>query len=187
MPANDPIPMSGRAADPAGGRYDPTTVWLHWITVGLIVVLWSLGMTADSFPRGPLRGAAWSVHVVLGFAVAFVLITRIAWRAQYGRALPPADAGALHMIAKTTHYTLYVLLAVVTITGIANASYRGTSLFGIWSVPRFGAGVAATRRSINEWHELAANLMMLVALLHAAAALVHHYVWRDRLLDRMKA
>lgn len=186
MPDDDPIPISERPADPIGAHYDPVTVLLHWITVGLIVALWGLGMTADSFPRGPLRSAAWSTHVVLGFAIAFVLLTRIAWRAQYGRVLPPADSGMLHLIASTTHYTLYVLLAVVTVTGLANASYRGFNVFGIWKVPQFGAGVAATRRSINEWHELAANLLLIVAAIHAAAALFHHYVWRDRLLDRMR-
>ena len=91
----------------------------------------------------------------------------------------------LYALAKATHYTLYLLLGVVIVTGIVNASYRGFNLFGVWSVPQFGTGDAATRRSINEWHEWAANLTVLVGLLHAAAALVHHYVWRDRLLNRM--
>jgi len=45
--------------------------------------------------------------------------------------------------------------------------------------------LVAVRRSINGWHELAANLILLVAFLHAVAALVHQYAWRDRLLNRM--
>jgi cytochrome b561 len=32
-------------------RYDATTIWLHWLTVGLIAVLWALGETADWAPR----------------------------------------------------------------------------------------------------------------------------------------
>jgi cytochrome b561 len=74
---------------------------------------------------------------------------------------------------------------VIVVTGIVNASYRGVNVFGLWSVPQFGTGDVATRRSINEWHELTANLTVLVGLLHGAAALVHQYVWRDRLLNRM--
>ena len=62
----------------------------------------------------------------------------------------------LYALAKATHYTLYLLLGVVIVTGIVNASYRGFNLFGVWSVPQFGTGDAATRRSINEWHEWAA-------------------------------
>ena len=172
--------------DTSAERYDTTTVWLHWITVALVVALWVIGQTGDLVPRGPLRTGVWSMHVVLGFLTAFVLLTRVAWRAQFGRVLPPVDSGALYWIAKLTHYALYVLLGLVVIAGIVDASYRGFSVFGLWSVPQFGGGDAATRHSINEWHELAANLLIVVAAVHALAALGHHYVWRDRLLDRMR-
>lgn len=166
-------------------RYDRTTIWLHWATVGLIAVLWVIGQTADWVPRGPLRTGLWSIHVILGLATGLVLVTRVAWRAHFGRVLPPADAGIVHAIAVATHYLLYILLGAVVVLGIIDASYRGFNLFGIWSVPQFGAGDAATRRNINEWHELAANLTVLTAFLHATAALVHQYVWRDHLLNRM--
>jgi cytochrome b561 len=167
------------------GRYDPTTIWLHWTTVGLIVVLWAIGQTADLLPRDSFRAGAWSIHVALGLVTALVLLTRIAWRAHFGRILPPADTGVLYAVAKVTHYFLYVLLAAVVVLGIVDASYRGFNLFGIWSVPKFGTGDAAIRHSINEWLGLAANLMILVAFIHAMAALVHQYVWRDHLINRM--
>ena len=167
-------------------RFDPTTVWLHWITVALVVALWVIGQTGDLVPRGPLRTGVWSMHVVLGFLTAFVLLTRVAWRAHFGRVLPPADTGLLYIVAKLTHYALYVLLGLVIIAGIVDASYRGVNVFGVWSVPQFGSGDVTTRHSINEWHEMAANLLMVVAAVHALAALGHHYVWRDRLLDRMR-
>jgi cytochrome b561 len=167
------------------GRYDPTTIWLHWTTVGLIVVLWAIGQTADLLPDGSLRAGVWSIHVALGLVTALVLLTRIAWRTHFGRILPPADTGVLYVVAKVTHYVLYVLLAAVVALGIVDASYRGFNLFGIWSVPKFGTGDAAIRHSINEWHGLAANLMILIAFIHAMAALVHQYVWRDHLINRM--
>jgi cytochrome b561 len=103
-------------------HYDPTTIVLHWATVFLILVLWVIGMTADWLARGPVRSAVWSLHVLLGCATAFVLVTRIALRAHFGRTIPPAETGILHAIAKATHYTLYILLAAVVVTGIANAS-----------------------------------------------------------------
>jgi len=96
-----------------------------------------------------------------------------------------ADTGVLHAVAVATHYALYILLGVVVVLGLVDASYRGFNVFGLWSFPRFGAGDAATRHSLNEWHGLAANLTVLLALLHAGAALLHQYVWRDHLLDRM--
>jgi len=126
------------------------------------------------------------MHVVLGFLTAFVLVTRVVWRAQFGRVLPPADRGILYVIAKLTHYALYVLIGIVVIAGIIDASYRGFNIFGLWSVPQFGSGNADIRRSIHGWHELAANALIVTAGVHALAALSHHYVLRDRLLDRMR-
>jgi cytochrome b561 len=120
-------PTAPRSTD---GRYDLPTIWLHWTTAGLIAVLWVIGQTADWAPRGPFRTGLWSIHVVLGFITGFVLLTRVAWRAHFGRVLPPADTGALYAAAKATHYALYVLLAAVVVLGIINASYRGFNVFG---------------------------------------------------------
>jgi cytochrome b561 len=47
------------------------------------------------------------------------------------------------------------------------------------------SGDRALRRLIGDWHALAANAIMIVAALHAAAALFHHYVLHDRVLRRM--
>jgi cytochrome b561 len=99
--------------------------------------------------------------------------------------LPPADTGILYILATITHRLLYLLLAAVVVTGIVNASYRGFSIFEMWSVPQFGIRDAATRRSINGWHEFAADVLIAVAFLHALAALFHQYVWRDHLVQRM--
>jgi cytochrome b561 len=108
-------------------------------------------------------------------------MTRIVWPMHFGLALPPADTGVLYGIANVTHYILYVLLCAVILAGITDASYRGFSLFGVWPLPRFGTGDIVVRRSINEWHELAANLTIMVGALHAMAALVHHCYLRFRL------
>ena len=78
-------------------------------------------------------------------------------------------------------------LVAVVVLGITNASYRAYNVYGLFDVPQFGSGDSATARSINSGHEWAANLIVLVALFHAAAALGHQYIWRDHLLARMGA
>ena len=163
-------------------RYDSTTIWLHRLTVALVATLWILGQLSNWLPRGPFRSGVWSTHVVLGLILALVLAMRILWRAGFGNALPPPDRGVLRRVAKGTHHALYLLLLAVVVLGIANASYRGCDLYGVLTVPRFGNGDPAIERSINTLHEWAANLVVLIALCHAAAALGHQYIWRDRLL-----
>ena len=173
------------SSQPGLEHYDPYTIWLHWTTVVLVIALWCIGQTAEWLPTDPLRSLAWSFHVLLGITLACVLIARLVWRTRFGAVLPPADIGVLQLLAKIAQLTLYVLLIAIVATGIANASYRGFDLFGLWDVPRFGSNDKATKHSLTEWHGLIANALLCVALLHASAALVHQYVWRDRLLDRM--
>jgi cytochrome b561 len=128
----------------------------------------------------------WSTHVVLGLTLAVVLAMRILWQASFGRALPPADTGVLQWLAKGTHYTLYLLVLTGVVLGIVNASYMGFDLYGVLTVPRLGDGDPSTERSIDTLHEWAANLLVVIAFFHAAAALGHQYIWGDRVLQRMR-
>jgi cytochrome b561 len=179
--ALDPIQM--QAPEEVLVRYDPTTVVLHWATALLVALLWILGQTSDWWPPGPARTFSWSMHVVLGLALAAILATRIVWRIGPGRALPAADDGILRLLARATHTGLYVLLLIVVGLGVADALVRGFVLFGALPLPQVGS--RDMRRAINHWHELAANTVLIVAGLHAMAGLFHHYVRKDRLLERM--
>jgi cytochrome b561 len=164
-------------------KYDRTTISLHWITAGLVVVLWIIGQTADWLPDGPLNRDYWSIHVVLGFGLAIVIAGRIIWRNSGGRRLPAADTGVLQGVAKATHHGLYLLLLTVIVLGIINAFVRGYNLFDLVSLPQIGD--RAMRKPITRWHGFAANLLLGLAGLHAAAALFHHYILRDSVLTRM--
>jgi cytochrome b561 len=164
-------------------KYDRTTISLHWITAGLMAVLWIIGQTADWLPDGPLNTDYWSIHVVLGFALAAVIAWRIIWRNFGGNRLPAADTGVLHVVAQATHYGLYLLLLAVVVLGIINAFVRGYNLFDLVSLPQVGD--RAMRKPITHWRGFAANLLLVLAGLHAAAALFHHYIIRDSVLARM--
>jgi cytochrome b561 len=165
-------------------RYDRATIWLHWATVALVVLLWLIGQTADWAPW-PLRAGVWSTHVTLGAIATLVLAALLTWRLRFGRVLPPAGGGVLQTIAKATHIALYLLLVAVLALGVANALYLGFNVFGVLPLPLVGSGDVETGQNINEWHGLVANLLVLVALVHMLAAFVHQYMWRDRLIERM--
>jgi cytochrome b561 len=163
--------------------YDRATIVMHWATAALAVVLWIIGQTADWIPDGPLNTSVWSVHVILGFLFAAAVIVRIFWRISGGRHLPDADRGALQVFAKATHYLLYGLLITVAALGLVNAFVRGYNLFDVVSLPQIGD--RALRRPITRWHGLVANILLGLAVFHASAALVHHFIWRDDVFSRM--
>ena len=148
-----------------------------------MVILWIIGQTADWLPHGRFNSGYWSTHVVLGFALAVVIAWRIIWRSFAGRHLPAVDARALHVLAKATHYGLYLVSLAVIVLGVVNAFVRGYNLFCLMSLPQFGD--RALGKPITHWHGLAANILLGLVALHVAAALFHHYVLRDSVLGRM--
>ena len=166
-----------------GESYDRTTILLHWTTAILVVLLWISGQTADWIPHGPVNTDYWSVHVVLGFALAVVIAWRIIWRSSRGRKLRAADTGFLQVLAEARHHGLYLLLLIVIVLGVVNAFVRGYNLFDLASLPQIGD--RALRKPITHWHGLAANALLGLAAIHAVAALFHHYVLRDSALARM--
>ncbi len=171
-------------AERRGLRHDAATVALHWISALLVVLLWVIGQTVDVFPNGTLRVDYRSVHIVLGVALGMVLVARLAWRLVRG-VLPPLDHGLLLVVARITHWLLYGLLIVGVVLGVANVWVRGDSIFNLFRVPAYHPGDRALIHLVGGWHALAANAVLIVAGVHAAAALFHHYILGDATLRRM--
>lgn len=168
-----------------GLRHDPTTIALHWITALLVAVLWIIGQTVDWPPTAALRTDYRSLHIVLGAALGVVVLARLGWRFTGQQQLPPTDQGLLLLIARLTHWSLYVLLILSVGLGIATAWTRGDTVFHLFTIPAYDPGNRALIHLIHGWHSLAANAILIVAGLHAAAALFHHFIMRDTTLRRM--
>jgi cytochrome b561 len=168
-----------------GLRHDPVTIGLHWITAALVAALWTIGQTVDVFPNGPLRIDYRSIHIMCGVILAVVVLMRLAWRLARHVDLPPIDEGLLLVIARITHWALYVLLVATMVFGVNYAWARGDSIFNVVKIPQMVPGDRALVHQIGDWHALAANALLIVAGVHAAAALFHHYILRDETLRRM--
>jgi cytochrome b561 len=166
-------------------RHDPRTIALHWLTAALVVALWVLGEVIDDFARGTPRVMARSVHIALGVLLLVVLARRIAWRLGASASRAPVDAGLAGRAAVLVHRVLYGLLVATVLLGLANAWVRGDLLFNLARIPAFDPENKPLRAAVGALHEWSANLLLAMAGAHAAAALLHHYRWKDGVLQRM--
>jgi cytochrome b561 len=164
-------------------RHDALTIRLHWITALLVLLLWGGAQLIDDFPKGDARVAARSVHMLLGLLLLSTLAWRIVWRATGGSRLPAA--APLARASTGVHLLLYALLASTLLLGLCNVWVRGDSVFGLFRVPAYGGGDKALRQTVGDLHEWSAHLVLIVAGLHALAALFHHFVLHDGVLARM--
>ena len=182
---NPSFPDSSASRTDASVHYDKKTIWLHWLTAFLVFGLWIVAHTIDWFPRGTPRVLVRSLHISAGTLLAGIVLFRIWWRLTSGAKLPPSASGMQQTLATLVHLLLYVCVIATLVIGFGNTWIRGDNIFDLFRIPAFDPGNKELRSAAGEWHELAANILLVLALAHAAVALAHHYLWKDGILRRM--
>ena len=165
-------------------RYDGRTIVLHWLTAGLVITLWGLAQVIDFFPN-ELRVYPRSAHILLGVSLVLIYAMRVIWRSTSGRSLPPADRGWMGLTATVMHYGLYAVVAATLVLGLGYEALRADNILNLGRLPALAPDDKALRRLIGGWHGTAANIVLILAGLHATAALFHQYVLKDNLIRRM--
>ncbi len=174
------------AAGDDGTTYDGFTIALHWATALLVVVQFALAETWDWFAK-PTQSSMQSLHVSFGVLLGAVIIVRLVWRLIPGHQLSSLETGWVRTASKGTHYLLYTLLAAVIALGFAVRWAQGhpVSFFGLDMAGPYGRQDSAVRHQLLDLHNYVAWAIVIIATLHALAALYHHYVLKDRVLVRM--
>lgn len=164
------------------------SVLLHWLSAVAIIFLFALGiyMTGlsyydDWYHKGP------SLHISIGLLLFFATLLRILWRLFNSTPENLSDNRHANLAAKAIKLFLYLLIFVVAITGylITTAEGQAAAVFDWFGVPPTIELNAAQVDLAGEIHEYGAWLIILIATLHAGAALMHHFVFKDRTLKRM--
>jgi cytochrome b561 len=169
------------------GDYGGLAKTFHWLAALCIVAAWPLGTFIDDLPKAWEPKVIFS-HMTLGLTVLALLLLRVGWR--FARPVPALISSLgprVELLARLMQWVLYALMLALPITGIVLQFTRGQSvpLFGLAEIASPWARDRAFSRSVHEVHELIADALLILAGLHAAAALLHHYVLKDRTLLRM--
>jgi cytochrome b561 len=170
-------------------RYNPPARFFHWLTVVCVLAAWTLGLFGDDLPRGPIRHTGEFVHILLGETVVLLLILRLVWRFIAPAPLPePTNFGFAGALAtRIVHLMLYGLLLAVPVVGVVTLFHGGEALplYGVYDIPSPWPKNRELKHDSKEIHEFLAHSLIVLALLHATAALVHHYVLKNGVLRRM--
>ena len=172
-------------------RYGTVAAALHWGMAVLLIVLIALGLYMDSLPEVGFdteKITAILVHKALGMVVLAFAALRLGWRV--GNALPRLVEGMpawQQVAARFVHLLLYALMFALPLTGWVMSSAGGypVTFFGWFEFPDItGPNEWLFHASIAVHHWLAYGLIALL-LLHAVAALHHHFVLRDETMRSM--
>ena len=173
-------------------KYSRVAIALHWLLALCLLAIFVVGVYMADLPFSPQRLKLYNWHKWAGVSILILSVLRLLWRATHTPPALPAKVvssmPAWQMTAyHATHGLLYALFFIVPLVGWAYSSAAGFPivLFGVLPLPDFVSADKALAELIKPWHEISAFAMAGLALLHMAAALKHHFVDRDGLLQRM--
>ena len=185
---SNPAPTDLAPANFIRDRYDLPMMALHWAIALLIIAAFVLIQVVDGMPRGPERSALMGLHKSMGVTVILLVLLRLVWRRiSPPPALPTGTVPLMALAAKGGHLALYALMIAVPVVGVlmSQAKGRPVEVWGMFALPALVGENREFGKPLEEAHELLGNLILVVAGLHAAAAIFHQWVLKDGLLSRM--
>ena len=171
----------------AAPRYTTTAIALHWLLGLAILGSFTLGVYMADLPFSPTRLKLYNWHKWAGITILALSALRLLWRLTHRPPAPPPMPAWQGAAAHAVHWALYALFFAVPLMGWAYSSAAGFPIvvYGVLPLPDFVAPDRALAESLKPLHGLLAYTLMALVLLHAAAALKHHFIDRDGLLHRM--
>lgn len=170
-------------------RYNATYQWLHWLVALGVVYTFGLGWVMTGMEGiTPAKLKVFSWHKWLGVTLFALSVVRIAWRClSPPPALPATVSRRQRRAASWMHYALYCATLAVPISGYLYTLAAGYPVvfLGRFALPVLFGKTPALIEPLRQVHAWLSYAMAAGVLLHAAAALVHHFYYRDAVLTRM--
>lgn len=168
--------------------YGIVSIFLHWLSAISIIFLFALGIYMTDlgyydewYHKGP------ALHISVGILLFFATLLRLLWRTNNTTPKDLSLNNTTKIAAKTIKIVIYFLIFILAITGylITTAEGQAAQVFDWFGLPACIELHADQVDLAGEIHEYAAWLMIIIATLHAGAALLHHFVFKDKTLTRM--
>lgn len=194
--------------DRAQQRYTAVAIVLHWAIAiaifGMIPLGWWMASAIEDKSTQAQAIAAFQLHKSIGLTVLALSVARLAWRLIHPP--PPLPKGMKpweRLAAIAAHWAFYFLIIAMPLTGWLYVSAGWsvqdqrplevpTLFFGLFQVPHlFGlAHLAEQTRAtlaaaLQFSHSKLAWGAIVLSVLHAGAALKHHFADKDDVLERM--
>ena len=168
--------------------YDRVMRAVHWTTLVLVAAAFTAVWIADPAIVGSYVGPVVHLHRSLGLTVAALTVFRLVWRWRVGVPALPVDLPAMQKIgARAVEGLIYVLLLAQPLVGLLYTNTYGlrVNYFLLLEIPAVMARDRPLGMLLGEIHSFLGYTLLTLIGLHAAAALFHHFIRRDDVLNAM--
>jgi cytochrome b561 len=169
--------------------YDPVVRRVHWLAAILVAIAIALAWGITGAPRhGGIRDRLIELHGSVGLVILVLMLFWTGWRLRHkSPPLRPLLSGLEVLLARATHAALLALFVAMPLTGYIalTAAGRAVTWFGVIPIPTLVPENPSMARAAMALHLIGEFLIYGLVALHVSAALMHGFLRRDGILDRM--
>ncbi len=174
-------------------KLSPLSIALHWIVGVFVIAMLALGLTMGKYELFFL----YPIHKSVGILLFAVIVWRAGWRMVNGWPQPLGDyPNWQRRLARISHWTLLVGVLLMPLSGMLMSVLGGRGL-AVFGVELLAANLNAAGKAValheplaqlaHIVHHYTGRVLIAVVVLHACAALRHHFILKDNVLRRMLA
>jgi superoxide oxidase len=168
--------------------FDRTTRLMHWLTAGLMLVVFVLAFSIDIVTSRNSHMAFLQLHRSIGLTIWVLTMARFVWRCFAKYPNWPSDMSrTMQVLAMASEYGLYALLLTQPILGLLQTNAHGdqVNLYFIGQLPALIEKNRQLAEQLLAVHKAVGFSLLGLIALHASAALFHHFWRRDDTLTAM--
>lgn len=172
-----------------GQRYGVVAKALHWaLAVLMLGLIWLGWVLVDLGYYDPWYYTAETAHETLGMLVLALAAFKLVWMLYSPTPAPQPELKPWERSAsKLVHWVLFLSMFAIPLTGYLTSTSDGAAvpIFDWFEVP----ALVPVSDALRDWsigaHFYTAYAVLVLAILHAGAALKHQFVDRHGTLKRM--
>ena len=158
----------------------------HWITFIILIVQIPFGFYLVGLEFSDRRIDLENIHILIGITVFYITLFRLVWKFFNSS---PTEGNSFFkgqiFIAKANHFFLYLSIFTITISGILKKLYMGEKLNFLFFSYGFEKDNFQLADLYYEVHIYANYLLIVLVALHILAVIVHHFIFKDKILDKI--
>ena len=165
------------------------SIVIHWLSALIVFGLFGLGlwMVELDYYNAWYRKAP-ELHKSIGILLFLLTLIRLVWLRCSSTPVALASHNPIEQkLATVTHYAFYLLLITIMLSGYLMSTADGHAIvvFNWLPIPATIYGIEKQEDIAGIIHLWLAISMIILAVLHAMAAIKHHFFDRDQTLKRM--
>ena len=158
----------------------------HWITFIVLVAQVPFGLYLVGLEFSDERIELENIHILVGITVFYLTLFRLIWK--FFNPSPSKNKSFFKgqvLIGKANHLLLYLSIFTITVSGILKKLYMGETLNFIFFKYGFEKDNFVLADAYYEVHIYANYLLITLVTIHILAVIVHHLIFKDKILNKI--